>query len=241
MKSIYRYFLKVRRELKILLLISIAGYFFIEIFLSNYGEIFPGSEKVGVFFSRLSTAYISAFIFYFIVVHIKTERDKHNVNEFVGHEVYGIITAGHLLIQPFMEKKDKSARFEYLSTGDLSSLLRSIDRQASEAPYSINGKPGTWLQWYEHLKRQIEVHQKNILIRYSHLDSRLIKLLTRLEQSLFLAQWEKLYDFSYDRTFGTYYIQIKFFLDHLRELEKYADENLKQYQYLTGDFVGRMP
>lgn len=241
MKGIFRYFLKVRRELKVLLFMAIGGYLLIELWLTRYDEIFAGSAKIGEFFSRLATAYVSAFIFYFIVIHIKTERDKHNVNEFVGHEVYGIITVAHLLIQPFLTKNDKSARFVYLSAGELYTLLHSIDRQANEAPYSINGKPSTWLQWYEHLKEELLAHQKNILLRYAHLDSRLIKLLTRIEHSLFLVQWERLYDFSHDRTFGLYHLQIKFFLDHVQELEVYAEENLKQYQYLTGEFVGRMP
>ncbi len=224
-----------------MLLISIVGYLLIEIWLRQYNEFFPGSAKIGDFFSRLATAYVSAFIFYFIVVHMKAERDKHNVNEFVGHEVYGIITIAHLLLQPFMQVKDKKARFEYLPGPELNSLLQGIDRLAKEAPYSINGTNATWLEWYEHLKDKLEIHQKNILLRYTHLDSHLIKILTRIEHSLFLVQWEKLYDFSYDRTFGTYYLPIKFFLDHVKELEVYAEKNLKQYQYLTGEFVGKMP
>lgn len=240
MRSMLRYFLKVRRELKVLLFIAIGSYFIIELWLNNYQEIFNGAHQVGEFFSRLATAYVSAFIFYFIVIHIKTERDKHHINEFVGHEVFSIITITHLLIQPFQEKLDKNTRFSYLPAGELQQLLSKFDRKAADAPYSIQGVPATWLQWYEHLAKEMISHLQNIMKRYSHLDSRLIRLLTRIEHSVFFAQFYRLHDFSHDKTFGIFFIQMKFFLDHVKALEEYANKHLKEYQYLTGDFVGRM-
>ena len=127
MKQLYQYFRKVRKELKLLLLLAIAAYFIIELLLRNYPPIFHNASKVGDFFSKLSVAYISAFIFYFIVIHIKSEKDKENINEFVGHKVYQIVTCGHLLIKPLQQKFDKNATFKYMDSGDLSTLLSAID------------------------------------------------------------------------------------------------------------------
>lgn len=67
-------------------------------------------------------------------MHIKGERDKQNINEFVGHEVYQIVVAGHLLIKPLQEKLGQKEAFEYPSRSELSTLLQSIDRTANEAP-----------------------------------------------------------------------------------------------------------
>ena len=88
--KLYDYFKKVRKELKILLFISIVGYFLI-VWLSTFPEIFTGANKIGEFFSKLCIAYTTSFIFYFIVVHIKTERDKENVGEYVAIKLSDII------------------------------------------------------------------------------------------------------------------------------------------------------
>ena len=137
MNNLYLYFRKVKKELKVLFFFSIVLYFIIELWLRNYPELFHGAGKVGDFFSRLSLSYISAFIFYFLVVHIKSQKDKENINEFVGHEVYQIITCGHLLIQPLQQKFNKDHTFKDLKFAELNNLLASIDRTAREAPFKI--------------------------------------------------------------------------------------------------------
>ena len=239
MKQLYHYFVKVRTDLKILLVISIVTFFILELWLKYVPAIFNGADKVGEFFSRLSTSYIAAFIFYFLVVHIKNLKDKENINEFVGHKVYAIITSAHLLIQPFQQKSDPKARFKYLDRQELSQLLYSVNKAATEAPFSIKNEKATWLQWYEYLKESTENNLNQILVRYTHLDAELIKLLTRIENSLFLTQWNLLYNLRADETFGSYSIQIHTYLNLISELEQYADKNLKDHEHLTSDFIGK--
>ena len=121
MKELYKYIKNIKRLLLILLLISFVGYFTIELWLNSYKEIFKGANKIGQFFSNLCISYISAFIFYFIVVHIKSEKDKENINEYVGIKVSEIITCGHLFFQPFSDKNFGNLKFE-----DLSEKLNTI-------------------------------------------------------------------------------------------------------------------
>ena len=239
MKQLYHYFVKVRTDLKILLAISIVTFFIIELWLNYIPAIFNGADKVGEFFSRLSTSYIAAFIFYFLVVHIKNLKDKENINEFVGHKVYAIITSAHLLIQPLMQKFDPKARFKNLDSQELSQLLRSVDKTTNEAPFSIKGEKANWLQWYEYLKESTESNLSHILLRYNHLDSQLIKFLTRVENSLFFTQWNLLYNLTVDKTFGSYRFQIQSYLNLIEELKQYADKNFKEHEHITSDFIGK--
>lgn len=239
MRQLYTYFLKVRLDLKILLALAIITYFLIELLFNNYSELFNGASKIGHFFSELSISYISAFVFYFIVVHIKNEKDKYNINEFVGHEVYSIITKAHLLIQPLQQKFDKNATFKYMEPVELQQLLVSINRTANEAPYIINERKANWIEWYEYLKEGSKKNISNILIRYNHLDSRLIKLLTRIENSLFFLQFNLLYDIQHDNSLAVYQFQIQTYLSLVKELEAYADKNFKQYQYINSNFIGK--
>lgn len=238
MKKIFKYFLTVNRSLLFGLVGALFIYFLIELVLNNYSELFPGAHTVGQLFSILSISYIASFIFYFIVVHIKSEEDKENINEYVGYKVYSIITSAHLFIQPLQQTKDKKAKFEDLDLANLKTLLRSINRNSKDAPYIINDQNATWLQWFEYLKESTQSNIKEIFVRYNHLDSKLIRLVTRIENSMFFYQWDLLYNFQYDSTFGIYELQIKSYLTHIKELEEYAEKHFKKHQYTTHEFMG---
>ncbi len=100
LKELYKNFKTVRRELLTLLGLSLTVYFLIEFFLIDIPQLFSGGYKLGQFVGKICQSYISAFIFYFIVVHLKSEKDKRNINEYVGQKVYDILTSAHLFIQP---------------------------------------------------------------------------------------------------------------------------------------------
>jgi len=240
MKQILKYFLKVRKDLLTLLAIAFSTYFIIEFWLNNYSEIFKGASKIGQLFSNLSISYISAFIFYFIVVHIKNEKDKENINEYIGIKVRDILNTSHLFIQPFLQIDNRKASFKDLDIKKLRSLLDSINRYSKDAPYTLNGENATWLQWWEYLKTSTFTSFSEIFIRYNHVDTELIKILTRMENSTFFTQWNMLYGGmgGFDKSFGLYCEQVKMYLEHVNDLQNYADKNLREYQNRTSNFMG---
>lgn len=236
MTKIFKYFIKVRKDLLILLGLALITYVAIEFWLVDYQELFKGANKWGQFASKLSISYISAFIFYFIVVHIKSEKDKENINEYVGIRVQDILTSGELFIQPFMQVKDKKARYEDLKMNELRGLLTSINRYAKDSPLSDGQNTQSWIDWWEYLKDGINESIKEVFNRYNHIDTELIKILTRMENSVFFTQWELL-SFPHDKTFGIYTEQTRMFLKHLNDLKKYSEKNLSQYK-TTSAFMG---
>jgi hypothetical protein len=238
MNKLFYYFKTVRKDLKVLLLAAILVYFIIEIILKRYNEVFFGASKLGDFFSKLSVSYISAFIFYFIVVHIKNQKDKDNINEFVGYEIFQIIINGHLLISPLEKDLDKGGEFEYLDKKKLFDLLASVDRTANESPLILNGSKTNWNKWFEYLKNNTEKSINKIMGRYTHLDSELIKLLTRLENSLFFNQFEMLFTITHDKTFKFFQIEVMTYLNLTQELEKYALKHFGNHRFNTSEFHG---
>jgi len=183
-------------------------------------------------------SYISVFIFYFIVVHIKNEKDRENINEYLGLKVSDILTSAHLFIQPILQIENKKASFDSLDVRHLHKLLSTIDRSGKVSHYSINGEEATWMDWWEYLKDSTFKSLKEIYIRYYHVDSELIKLLTRIENSLFFSQWDLLYYNQHDLTFGLYSTQIKMYLIHIEALQEYHDKNLTGYKSITNEFIG---
>ena len=237
MNKLLYYFKTVRKELKILLFVAILGYF-IENILGRYKEVFFGASVFGDFFSKLSISYISAFIFYFIVVHIKNQKDKNNINEFVGYEIFQIIINGHLLISPLRKDIDKGIQFEYLDNKKLFDLLASVDRTATDSPLILNGRNANWNDWYEYLKNNTEKSINKIMVRYTNLDSELIKLLTRVENSFFFTQFDMLFTVKHDTSFKCFQIPLMTYLNLIQELERYALKHFANHRYSTSDFHG---
>jgi len=243
MKTLFKYFLKVRPVLLYLLAGAVLAYISIEFIFTNYTELFKGANKLGQLVSKLSVSYMSAFLFYFIVVHIKSEKDKENINEYVGLKVYSIITSAHLFIEPFLQIENKKASLTDYDMKKLRPLLASIEREARDAPFSFEGETenGTWLDWWEYLRESTFKSLKEIFVRYNHIDTKLIKILTRIENSIFFYQWQMLYHIQYDKSFGMFHPQIEMYLVHINELQEYADKNLSEYRNRTSEFMGYKP
>lgn len=238
MKNMIKATRGIRKDLAVLLAISVSSYLLIELYLVKIPSFIPGAYELGQFFSKISISYISGFIFYFIVVHLKAVKDKEHVNEYVGHEVFSIITSGHLIIQPLMEKTDKSATFRYLDSDELYTLLSSIDPLAKESPMSRDEINYTWVQWYDYLINSTKGHIEQIFKRFHFLDAELIKLLTRIEHSLFIVQFNFLISNANEGDLSIYQTQIQMYLNLLEELETYAEKHLKPYKHLTSEFMG---
>jgi len=239
MKILYKYFKSTRSELKMILMISFCIYLIIELILRKYPPIFSNASVIADLFSNLCISYISAFIFYFIVVHIKEEKDKENIYEYIGHEVHSIITSGHLFIQPLMKLGNPQASFRYLNNEELTLLLSSVNKYDTTAPISFeNGEKGNWIDWFEYLRRKTLENTSEILAFNHTADSVLIKLVQRIKNSMFFAQFNLLYEDTFGTDLGALNTQIQFYLNNLEQLETYANEHLKEYKYHTGKFVG---
>lgn len=226
----YKYFKKVRKELLYLLIVSISGYWAIEL-LNNFGEIFIGAHKLGVFFSNLCVSTVSAFIFYFIVVHIKEEKDRENISEYVGLRVSDIVTTGHLFFIPFSKKA-----FNDLTLKDLSRpALSAVDKTATDANLISNHEPMSWLGYYEHLKKETLTSINAVLSRYYHLDTELIRILSAVEHSMFFDHWNMLYNFQ-DMTFGMYELEIQTYFLAIKNLEEYSLRHFENVVQIRGEF-----
>ena len=228
----------VRKELVFLLFLAIFTYFLIELFLNNYPEIFKGASKIGVFFSRISISYISAFIFYFLVVHLGKERDKDNINEIIEQRVADIITSGHSLILPMIRIENPKASYESFDMSGLGTLLSKVKKSDVCEGYTMGGKPITHVQHFEWVKRDSMKALNEIFDRYNHLDSELIKLLSRLKSSFLFEQWNFLYAHTFDETFFSMELPIHTYQIHLNDLEKYYNKHLKRVARNRSEFVG---
>ncbi|WP_319403223.1 hypothetical protein [uncultured Anaeromusa sp.] len=77
-KRILADFNSVKKDLRVVLLIALSIELLLEFILFKIPECFSGASTIGQLFSKLSLSFIASFIFYYLVVHLKSQNDKRN-------------------------------------------------------------------------------------------------------------------------------------------------------------------
>ncbi len=98
MKRYSRYFRTMRTELQVLLCLALLTIFLIEFVLSLIPELFHGGAALGTIISRICLSYVSSYIFYFFVVHSKSQRDKENIYGYIAKKSDSIVGDAKSLI-----------------------------------------------------------------------------------------------------------------------------------------------
>jgi hypothetical protein len=82
--TIFRYTLLLRKDLLVLLFISIIMIIVIDFYLIGEPELFSGAKKIGQIVSILCFAYISIFIYYLLSINLKNLKDKENLQNYIA-------------------------------------------------------------------------------------------------------------------------------------------------------------
>lgn len=136
--------------------------------------------------SRMSVAYVSAFIFYFLVVHWQRQSDKENIQDHIGPLIYDIITLTENMVEPLIEEIDTEDRPNdvlRLTRSDLSSALKHFDDPSHELNVSINGEPATIASLVHYSVEETKKKINEIFVHYPLLDGELIGALNLLTTS----------------------------------------------------------
>ncbi|MEO1255397.1 MAG: hypothetical protein AAFY41_11015 [Bacteroidota bacterium] len=241
MRQIFKIFRNLRPVLYILLSLALTSYFLISFYLINIPELFPGAYELGQFVLKISISYVSAFIFYFVVVHLKNEKDKSNVSDFVGITVHQIIDHGKDFVIPLLKIKDPNLAFEYPESRSELEDIMNVDPYLRQAPLHRGADQLNWLEYYDHLIRVTQTSIDNVLRRMNFLDSELVKLLTRLEQSLLFKQFGLMPTLMNLRPenckLSLLTTQLESYLKLIKDLEVYANKHYMNKE-MTEEFLG---
>jgi len=138
-----------------------------------------------------------------------------------------------------MKKKDSKAQFSYLSYNELGELMKLFNKYDREAPLQIaDNTKANWIEWYAYLKESTQSNIKIIFTRYIHLDTKLINLLTKVENSFFVTQFHLMTDKDAPKELSMYCVQTSAYLKIIQDLEHYAEKNFKNQKNLKSSFYG---
>jgi hypothetical protein len=218
-----------KQLLNFLLLISILIILLNDFLLSQTIEVFKFGSELGKLLSNLSLAYISSFIFYYVVVVMKENRDKKNIyltvcnltNQLVGRAYsvyYQLISASGIVATDFDEKTITRAKFM--------ELCALVNPKAIE-PNSFLGIPPNHQQATHaqliHLNSysNVKIFTDKIFLYMPFLDTNFVKLINKLHDSTFFILAPTLLYPSENTDFILYGKHMYDYLELVRELDNY--------------------
>jgi len=186
MKRLFNYVKSVNLALNILLLISILTVITIKFYLSNIPERFDGAAELGDIIVNLSIAFIASYVFYFIVVHLKTINDKKNVNLYVNRKTNYLIVDCKKLISELRKESEFSTPDEYPNKSETEEICKRIN-PFSDAPLLISAKKNkaNWIQYFDYYKNRAKENIRDIFILLPYLDSQYVKHIYAIQDCLY--------------------------------------------------------
>lgn len=221
--------ISLRLDLVIIFGSAVLSIVLIDFWLINIPELFNGGAKLGQIIYNLSFAYVTAFIFYFLVVHLKNQKDKENVYNYISSKTQMVIGQAKGLIDSFANSANVTVVNDYPNSTELHSICLAI-KPNSNSPLVI-GAPGNyanWIQYFEYYKNRSNDATDKILSKLQYLDSELVIKLAKIEDC------SHFHNISYynvpvgNTNLTAFESMISDYFHLVKDLEKYYKKNLKE-------------
>jgi hypothetical protein len=240
MKTLIKDLKSIRKDLTGLLAIAITTLIIIEFILSNIPEFFNGGYKLGVIFSNLSLSYIAGFIFYFLTVHLKTEKDKRKYNEVIGRLSYQIIVSTDNMINSIINH-GSGERHTY-NEKLIYEACSKIEVFKSDAPlHWADNTQGNWIEFLHNYSSEIDKTIKKLNDRIIFIEPKHSTLLARIEDAMLLKQINGIFNYPNiipNKDLTIFATSIKLYMNLIEDLRIYNDKYLKDYKDLKGESIG---
>ena len=227
-----RNFKTLREELKWTLYSAICAIVLIEFVFVDIPEVFPKASTIGSVILKLSYSYISALLFYYLVVHFKRQDEKRKYYKILNHNLSVLINQGgniYSSIKSITGNED----FERTDENQLKLVLKKIDpnQKFIGTTYGNSGE----VDWRHHLLFQSEKGRREIDFIFKNsvlLDAELLVLLNELyKNSLFdqLIMFSSVIDKLDDESFEFYSGYFKDYYIKLDKIKKYKEKEVDKY------------
>jgi hypothetical protein len=227
----------LRKDLFCILLICIVFIFIFDFWLIKIPELFKGANTLGNIFYKICLAYLTAYIFYFLNVFIKSQKDLNEVNFYIGRLVTNITLDNFIIIHQLCKSSGIQKSNKYLTETEIKIItsILTINEGPKEGPDDIIKT--NWFQFLKYYKVRTENNINKILSRSIYLDSKLVSLLSDIEDSALFI------DIEYKAIFEESSDNLSFMASHLynyfetiKKLETYYLDKLYPYiKYSTID------
>lgn len=233
MKNKLHLITSIRKDIGLIFISALTAICLIDFLLADIPEKFTGGYQLGQIIYKLSMAYISAFIFYFLVVHIKQQKDKDNLYPYVAKKVQMVIENGFDLISVLAKASNNSIANKYPSTIELEAICKSINPNAN-APLLLGGlgNYASWVQYFVYSKNRSNEETGKILNKMPFLEAELVNILAKIEDCSHFATVNLLASYMpiKNKDLTNFQTSISEYFELIKQLEQYANKYLAKYK-----------
>ncbi|OAS13735.1 hypothetical protein [Paenibacillus oryzisoli] len=181
MKDLFSWIKTVRKELKLILYFTVISIFLLDFWLFDVPEWFPYANKLANLWYKVCLAYITSFIFFYINVHIHSERLKSKVMIYVNNKIVPIYSNNlNLLTELSITLPNK------FTVDNFKNALQQINPHNTAELY-YHGKRVIFENWFEALEHFYLINKELIhdtLLFKESINSDVLGLLSRIENNL---------------------------------------------------------
>lgn len=216
---------------------AIAFILLYDFFLVQIPGFFQWAHKLGSIFYKISFAFVTSYIFYWVNVILKKKDDKKNLSPYLANETFFILQRTKRLFSEIGEVSGREFKVPYPSEEELSEACKLISMNSyAKGAKIIRGNlvPLTWAENLYIYRNEMDRAIQKMFNLMHHLESKHIKLLNEIAESSFfnIISYDALEDSegSLRKSDLTSLSNILFKLGLLvQSLEKYYEEKLKSF------------
>ena len=228
---------KQRQILLFLLIITSVIVILNDIVLNDVPEIFKRGDEIGQLLSNLSRAYISSYIFYFVVVVLKERKNKKNIYIAVYDLTKNLISRAYGVYHDIVSASGDNGK-DYNNKTITKEQYRELCKIANPKGIPQNRIMGSLTNpsvanygqfIYSNSVSHVKHYTEKIFKYMPFLDTEHVKLLNKLNNSVFFLVADSLTWPTKNTDFSAYSDNMYEFLEFVRELEDYNETEIKKH------------
>jgi hypothetical protein len=184
-------------------------------------------EGVGIKFEtlihRIFLAYITSFIFYYVVVYRKEQRNKKQLYPVIAHWSRMIVINNRSVLKTML-KSGNMDEGKNLPTREEFKMLGNSIYLFNKATHNMN-----WTEYLQFHKTGTLKYIEKILIKINFLDSEHIRILTTLQNSLHLNEVVAYNSPKDNINIESFHSVLYNFFEQINKLDEYNNRSFKKY------------
>jgi hypothetical protein len=231
MKDLIKIIKALRKDLSIIFLVALLSVFTIDFWLVNIPEFFHGGNVLGSIAEKLCLSYMSAFIFYFLVVHIKQYNDKKNIYSYVAIKSNLIIGHGQEIARDLALFSKVPLKGTYPNKDELMEMCSKIDPYSqTRLLLSFGGQTANWYQFFENNRIQTLEAINDIYAKMPFLDTKLVNQLSKIQDAHIFSLAQAMARFPVKAKNDSLLNFASIIFDHLNNIKQFQDYYIKNIE-----------
>ncbi len=217
-----RYILSIDKTINVLLVLSLIG-----IGITLEPELFRIKSDWREVLQRLCLSYVSSYIFFFVVVHVKKEKDKGNINSFIVPKILAACTQWKPQLRDICNAASVVIPEELPDRAFVTSVFSKINSSSPSPLKNMQGDYANWQEYFWYHKTRVDGFICVVTDKMPFLDAKLVKLLSELSECEHF-QYLELLETSVSNNKNLLFLADRFYEYCVKsqELETYANNKL---------------